>query len=362
MPSPRAPRAVRLDQCIRRMADLTWSWGYDRITTPLAEPEDAFAAVAAEDLEHRAYRMIDASGRTMLLRSDVTLFAARQLAAVPADSDAAPTRAWYAEPILRRADSESLAGDEAYQLGVELIGDPDLDADLEVILLAAEYLASLGLRETVIHVGSAGLLADLPAVLQEPVRRAVLQRDWEAVRTMLTDGGLNPASTNRFRRISDAGSASAIGWFREQAAAAGESLHGVLEELARVLSVCADLSPVPVRLDSSELGSRSYHSGISFRIYGPGNSQAIGGGGRYNGLLGLFGSDRVATGWSMTAGQLLQAGAPVRAASGQPAPKDGAVDDPYGASELPGTDRSADFPERYRRAGEARSAGRRVRL
>ena len=353
-PAPGAPRAVRLDQCIRRMAGLAWSWGYDRITTPLAEPEDAFAAVSAEDLEHRAYRMIDASGRTMLLRSDVTLFAARQLAGVPADSEAEPTRAWYAEPILRRADAESLAGDEAYQLGVELVGDPRLDADLEVILLAAEYLAALGVRDTVIHVGSAGLLSDLPATLREPVRRAVLQRDWEAARALLSAGGMAPDTVRRFTTIVEADSAEA--WVREQADGAGESLHRVLADLSRVLEICAELSPIPVRLDSSELGSRSYHSGISFRVYGPNNSQAIGGGGRYDGLLGLFGSRRVATGWSMTAGQLLQAGAPASLTDSASAA--------HGASQAsgPAGSESADFGERYRRAAEARGEGERVHL
>lgn len=325
------------------MANLADSWGYERITTPLAEPEDAFGAVAAEDLEHRAYRMIDASGRTMLLRSDVTLFAARQLAAIPTHTAEQPTRAWYAEPILRRADPESLAGDEAYQLGVELIGDPRLDADLEVILLAAEYLAALGIGDAVIHLGSAGLIADVPAGLREPLRLAVLRRDWQGVAAVLRGHHAQGAPSERFGTIAEGAAAS--DWIASWRKVAPEPLQEPLSDLARALAVCRELSPIPVRLDCSELGSRSYHSGISFRIYGPDNPRAIGGGGRYNGLLGLFGSERVATGWSVTAGQLLRAGAP-------------------GTLATPGTDtaQGEDFPTRYRNAQSLRSQGRRVRL
>jgi ATP phosphoribosyltransferase regulatory subunit len=121
-----------------------------------------------------------------------------------------------------------------------------------------------------------------------------------------------------------------------------------LDYLLRLYESLLELRPAateqPIRLDLSEVGSRSYYTGISFQAYVDRLDSAIASGGRYDSLLASFGFAAPSVGFSMLPRKIASLGesptelAPVERAEGE------------------------SFAERYRNAGEAHREGRRARL
>lgn len=125
----------------------------------------------------------------------------------------------------------------------------------------------------------------------------------------------------------------------------------VKTELNHVLDLAKTLThffpQLDVRIDLSELGSQSYHSGIAFQVYMDGTDSALASGGRYDGLLASMGLDIPAAGFSLMLSKLL------------------ALSHGSGTSfsahseKLPTT---KTFEQRFTLATQARKAGRRVSL
>ena len=78
-----------------------------------------------------------------------------------------------------------------------------------------------------------------------------------------------------------------------------------LEDL-RMLVGAIDGPHVAVQVDLAELRDLDYHNGVVFSVYAEGHAAAIGRGGRYDNIGGVFGRDRAATGFSLYPRQLAE--------------------------------------------------------
>src|SRR5207245_9396823 len=94
--------------------------------------------------ERRTLRFLDRDGRLLALRPDVTTAVARVVAQRYRDA-AGSLRLAYFTPIFRQETSMRGAEREYDQAGVELIGEPSLRADAEVLALLGDALAQCGL-------------------------------------------------------------------------------------------------------------------------------------------------------------------------------------------------------------------------
>ena len=283
---------------LRSFEDCCTSWAYLPVQTPVYDFHDVYRGVADRTRDSATYRLVDRDGALLVLRSDVTLFLARQMGLVLTETDL-PVRVHYADTILRHEDPHDLSKNEFYQVGAELIGSGGIEADAEIILLLFDAFHAWKANETVLHLGHRALLPARPDALQ--IVDAVAFRDWPGVRRLLEAEGYSRRRTDELVDLYGfIGTAAEL----SDRVTAMESLtageRSTIEYLVSLVTECASLGYEDrIRIDLSEVGSQPYHSGIVFNLYADGADAPLASGGRYDGLLGHFGFSAPSVGFSV---------------------------------------------------------------
>ena len=284
-------------ELLRRFEDLCSLWGYLPVQTPVFDFHDLYRGLDDESAP-TTYRLIDRDGDILVLRSDITLFLARQMG-LTLDSPDLPVRVYYGDTILRHEDPNDLSKNEFFQVGIELIGGEGLDADAEVLLLLLDVTRALGAGASIVHIGSRGLLRS--ANTTERFARGVALRRWDDVRAMLEEDGVTDERAWELVQIY-----RFIGGpdeLRDLLVSLRTLTPGERQILDHLLALSAELRALGyterVRIDLSEVGDRAYYSGVVFHLYDEGADAPVAAGGRYDGLLGHFGLDAPSIGFSI---------------------------------------------------------------
>ena len=138
----------------RTLADLFKEKGYRKVITPAIEFFDVFKSDNTGIQADEMFKLTDLMGRTTVLRPDNTMPIARMVATRLRREDF-PVRLYYNQSVYIR--NKDLAGrtNEIAQSGIEFIGDGSLEADVEVITLAADCLKGCNLNSFKIEIGNA---------------------------------------------------------------------------------------------------------------------------------------------------------------------------------------------------------------
>ncbi len=296
--------AFRHRRIVALLDGLYESWGYLPVHTPIFDFFDNYKPLLGDRALESVYRLIDRDGDLLMLRSDITLFLARQMG-LALRAEHLPVRVYYSDIILRHQDREDISRNEFFQSGVELIGRQGEAADLEILLLLERTLALVDLR-AVIHLGSHALFAACSAGLSEADRQAlgaaIGGRDAERVAGLLQsrDGVSADYLTRLFLFIGDGAELRTLylegkrsGFLPEAALRELQHLHSLLEELSALATRPA------FRVDLSEIGGQPYYTGIVFQAYLENQDSAIASGGRYDRLLEFFGFPAPSVGFSL---------------------------------------------------------------
>ena len=280
-----------------RLRELFEAAGYGEVRTPALEYEEVLRR--GDDRAASApFRLFDEHGRVLVLRSDMTIPIARLVASRYADAEP-PLRFSYFQHAYR-APERGRTSAEFLQGGIELIGGPGTAGEVEVLALVAESLEAIGLRRYRIGVKDGALFRTLLAELEvadderEPLLALLSERrfvDLEARIGRLELGEGAQKLLTELPRVR--GGAEVLERGAGPAAAAVEGLrelHAGLEERGIADRVIFDLGLVR-ELD--------YYTGAVFEVYDPAVAFALGGGGRYDGLLARFGRDLPACGLAL---------------------------------------------------------------
>ncbi len=326
-------------------------WDYQEIIPPLFDYADVFVS---EALAPKTYSFVGRDGSLLALRPDFTSLLAKIVAGRLADRPA-PLRLYYSGEVLRYEPPKAGRQGELYQMGLEHIGSPRLPADLEVLAIAAESLDALGASGWVLALGHVGVFASLAA------RAGLEGAELEALRDRVESK--DPAGVRDGLRKAPADVAAA---FVTLATLGGTP--DVLAEAARAFAFCEgaalavrELTELVAGLGAAGLGDRlaidlgevrnlDYYTGLVFRVYAPGLGFEVGGGGRYDALLGRFGRPLPAVGFMLGLDRVAlllerQGAAMTRAERPAAEPVEG-----------------RDLGAALRRARERRAAGARVRF
>jgi ATP phosphoribosyltransferase regulatory subunit len=138
--------------------------GYLRIEPAILQPAAPFLDLSGEDIRKRMFLTLDAHGRELCLRPDLTIPVSREYLA---SSLAGRAQGFcYLAPVFRHPRTEGDGASEFWQAGVESFGRQDTAAtDAEMIALGLEAAAHFGLAEPSIQMGDVGLFAALVAAL-----------------------------------------------------------------------------------------------------------------------------------------------------------------------------------------------------
>lgn len=279
-------------------------WSYEEITTPCVDYLALFERGIGYEQAQRAFRFTDCDGRMLALRPDVTSSVARAAATLFAERPR-PLRFCYASPVFRqRPPSHAEWRRENKQLGCELIGVEGNNAEVELLLIAAEILTKLNLgdeyRMTINSVEIFGGICEhlaLDGPERERMRQLVDKRDAAELQKFLACFGTTRTERNSFSRlIRLAGKAETLDEARRiitnprslKALNNLESLWQIIKELEMGNYFDIDLGDV---------SGLDYYTGLTFKIYLAGAGTRVGSGGRYDNLTANFGRPEPAVGF-----------------------------------------------------------------
>lgn len=287
----------------RTVQDLFASYGYEPIETPTLENRELMRAAG-----YRAsspFKFFDAQGNLLIMRPDVTMQVARMCGSRLAD-EAGALRFRYTQRIFRESD-DVITSDprEMTQMGVECIGENDVDADAEVISLFIQALRVLGVQNFTLSVACVGVLRALLDQCEVPDEwKARLLKAFHASNFVELDELCgeydkpeSPVSAiSALARVR--GGVEAIDVARELLAPYGIAT-GDLDALEATVRLLIDQGfERYVRVDFSVMSSFDYYTGMVFEAYAPGVGSPLGSGGRYDRMLSVFGPDRPAAGFA----------------------------------------------------------------
>jgi len=301
------------------------AWGYREVVPPLFEYLDVLQQGLAPETVARGYKIEDRhDGRMMLLRPDVTAQVAR-MAAARREDPARPHRYGYAAGVFTHAEAQRGRPREVFQVGAELLGPGGTDADAEILALLVTLLQDLGLSGFTLALGHAGFLQAIldDLGLDEAARTdltvAMFRRDAPAVREGLARAGVPAVAREAVAKVPFLIGGREV--FAEARGLTGsEAAHAALAHLE---AVAGELSAAGmeghVLVDLGETRDLDYYTGVVFEVLAPGIGFALGGGGRYDDLVGRFGHPMDAVGFALDVERLLEA--MTRAGVDVPAPR-----------------------------------------
>jgi ATP phosphoribosyltransferase regulatory subunit len=275
--------------------------GYQEVIPPTFEYEEVFTRSAGPELASRLIRFVDRDGRLVALRADFTSAIARMVATRLA-GERGPLRLAYAGKVYRQEPEGVGRRRETFQLGAELIGDPSPEADVESLRLVVTLMRDLGVGEFQINLGDIRfirpLLHGLAPEQALALRTAIDRKDRAALAAAARELGAPAAVARALVELPELiGRGDVLS--RARALASGREAEAAIERLRQVDALLTDDERRHVVYDLGEIRGLGYYSGIQFEVFVAGVGRAVGYGGRYDGLLALYGADRPAVGFAL---------------------------------------------------------------
>ena len=157
------PESARFAALVGRFAEICRLAGYGLVLSPLFEDVAVFRRSAGEEsdiVKDEMYEFADKGGRTLALRPEGTASVVR---AFVQHRPTVPWKTWYVTPAFRYERPQAGRYRQHHQVGVEVLGTADADCDVEVIALLHDLLAAVGLRRLELKLNSMGDENCMPA-------------------------------------------------------------------------------------------------------------------------------------------------------------------------------------------------------
>lgn len=139
--------------------DLCSKYVFKEIRTPIFEHTELFARGVGDTtdiVEKQMYTFEDYGKRSITLKPEGTSPAVRSFIEHKLYADVQPTKLYYNIPCFRYEKPQAGRLRQFHQLGIEIFGSANMMADAEVISFAADFLATLGIRNLELRINSIG--------------------------------------------------------------------------------------------------------------------------------------------------------------------------------------------------------------
>lgn len=228
------------------------------------------------------------------LRYDLTVPLARVYAAYQGKLPSIFKR-YQIQPVWRADTPGKGRFREFYQCDVDVCGSTSRAVEAEVLSAAAACLQALGFDDFALRLNHRGLLralidvAGIPAALETEAIIAIDKLDKlgsEGVGKELTARGVQDAARDKLLGI--LGQDASLAGIREHMRGHAEG-EAAVADIEQVLALCG-VTPAAahVKFDVTLARGLGYYTGCIFEIAVPDLAGSLGGGGRYDGLIGMF--------------------------------------------------------------------------
>ena len=288
----------------QKLRSIFRSCGYSEIETPTIEFYDVFSSDEGSMPQENMFKFFDQQGRILVLRPDITIPVARITATKCRDA-AYPLRFSYIGNVFRYNDFGGGKQNEFTQAGIEVLGVSTPESDAEVISIAINALKATGLESFQVDIGQVeffkGLMEETGLCEEDTSKVCMLidRKDYVGLEEFLNSCDIRK---NLKKLIFDLpgffGSTDVID--RVEALNINKRSRDALENIRQVLKILDDYGQGQyVSVDLGMLRGLDYDTGIIFRGFTHGVGFPILTGGRYDRLVGEFGKDCPATGFSL---------------------------------------------------------------
>jgi histidyl-tRNA synthetase len=302
----------RREYVIGVIAQVYRRYGFEPLETPALENIETLTGKYGEEGSKLIFKVLrrgehEASGETDLaLRYDLTVPLARVVAEYRGKLPKFFKR-FQIQPVWRADRPARGRFREFYQCDVDAIGSRSMVVEAELCAAVSDVLLTLGFQDFAIRLNHRRLLtgllqaAGVPLELHGPSLVAIDKLDKigaDGVARELIGRGIDEAAAGRL--LETFKGQLTMDRVRALVSAIPEATQGV-EELAEILRLCAGGSAAPhVQLDPSLARGLSYYTGAIMEVAVPDLAGSLGGGGRYDGLIGMFlGEEVPACGFSL---------------------------------------------------------------
>lgn len=287
-------------------------YGYNDIQTPSFEYFDIFNKDRGSVASKNMFKFFDREGNTLVLRPDITPAIAR-CAAKYFENDNSPVRLCYQANSFINNSSYQGRLKETTQAGCELIGDNSIYADTEMIVLLIQSILSTGLTDFLVEVGHVGFFKGLArsAGLSDSAERELLEiiRDKKVFRVgeILESENISGDKGEVFYKLPTLFGGIEV---LEKAKALTDNEQSLLavDHLVKMYELLKEYGVEKyVSFDLGMLSELTYYTGVIFKAYTYDVGEPIANGGRYDSLIGQFGTAKASIGFSITIDLLQQA-------------------------------------------------------
>lgn len=274
-----APESGRWRRFVQVFAETVEAAGYQQIIPPLLEDIGVFTRVgeATDVVSKEMYDFVDKGDRHVALRPEQTASVCR---AFVQHRPTLPWKTWYTGPNFRYEKPQRGRFRQFDQVGIEVLGVTDPDLDVEVIALGWNFFAALGLRRVELKINSLGEPSDRLRYTEALARHFDRHRSElsEEAQTTLTRNPLRVLDSKRVEDGPIIAAAPRIDDFYSDEAAT---------HFRRVCDGLDDLG-IPYIRDERLVRGLDYYRFTTFEYAGgtlDSAQNALGGGGRYDGLV-----------------------------------------------------------------------------
>ena len=275
-------------------------YGYKEIRTPIFEATELFARGVGDttDIVNKEMYTFEKSDRSLTLRPENTAGVVRSFIENGMARLSAPVKLWYKGPMFRYERPQAGRQRQFHQVGVEMFGIKEPTADAEAILLAVNYLKSLGLNDLEVEINSLGC----PKCREEYKRKIkeVLKPEFDN----LCEDCQNRYEKNPLRLL-DCKVETCKEIFAKPEIQKVIQSDFICDECAEhyaTLKTYLDKLEVPYVENKLLVRGLDYYNRTVFEIKSNnlGSQNAVCGGGRYDSLVrNLGGEDTPSVGWAM---------------------------------------------------------------
>ena len=311
------PEDVRRRQyVIGVIADVYQKYAFEPLETPAVENLETLQGKYGEEGDRLIFKILkrgegaETGQADLALRYDVTVPLARVVAEYRAKLPKFFKR-YQIQPVWRADRPQKGRFREFYQCDVDAIGSTSMTVEAEILSAAADVFVRLGFQDFQIVVNHRKLLnavlerAGVPKELYGPVLVVMDKADKigvDGVRKELAEKGLaDKVATTLLEQLSGAPPANLSEWMGQQSNALNDDGKQAIEDLRQIFSLCQSTSAgAHLALDRSLARGLSYYTGPIFEIRVADLAGSLGGGGRYDDLIGMFSGESIpATGISL---------------------------------------------------------------
>lgn len=287
------------------MRGVAEKFGYEEYDAPILEPLELYQAKTGDEIvNEQTYSFLDRGGRQVAIRPEMTPSVSRMVAAKRQEL-AYPLR-WYSLPNLWRYERPQRGRlREHWQLNVDIFGVPGIEAEHEIITLADSVMRGFGAKRSMytIKLNSRQLMN---AIFKDylglsDVQAHTLARLIDRMHKM--DPAAFAAETDALFTPSQREAGLSDKLLELLKLASLEELpeeiakHEAAQEIKKLMTLLSASGLSNAVFDITVMRGLDYYTDIVFEVFDthPDNNRSMFGGGRYDGLVGLFGVEPVPT-------------------------------------------------------------------